>query len=71
MAVHWEIESRGGSCVLSVSEKAGAGIEEKISPPRDKKCAIGAKLDRIVRAAGSLIILADGSPVKVIQWLRL
>ena len=39
------------------------GVAEKTNAPR------GEKIARIVRAAGSLFIVADGSPLSIIQRL--
>ena len=51
------------SCNLAAAKKKGGGFKEKICPFEEKICL------HIVRAAGSLFIVADGSPLAIIQRL--
>ena len=51
---------------MSVSEKMGRRIRKKKGVAEERKCAPwGEKIARIVRAAGSLFIVAEGSPVRL------
>ena len=46
----------------ALGRKKGGGREKKMRP-------VGEKIARIVRAAGSLFIVAEGSPLSIIQRL--
>lgn len=46
----------------------GGALGRKGGVAEERKCALG-KIARIVRAAGSLFIVAEGSPLSIIQRL--
>ena len=47
----------------------GGALGRKRGVAEERKCALGEKIARIVRAAGSLFIVAEGSPLSIIQRL--
>ena len=47
----------------------GRRVREKKGVAEKRKCAPWGKIARIVRAAGSLFIVAEGSPLSIIQRL--
>ena len=47
----------------------GGALGRKRGVAEERKYAPGGKIARIVRAAGSLFIVADGSPLSIIQRL--
>ena len=55
--------------ILSVSEKRGGALGRKGVGQRKENAPRGGKIARIVRAAGSLFRVAEGSPLSIIQRL--
>ena len=70
MRVHGDLKNGARPCDLSVSEKMGGALGRK-NGPRTKKevCPVGKKIARIITATGSLFIVAEGSPLSIIQRL--
>lgn len=54
---------------MSVSEKMGGALGRKKGVAEKRNVPRGEKIARIVRAAGSLFRVAEGSPLSIIQRL--
>ena len=63
----WWSRKMGAFMRFERERKKGWRVRKKKGVAEERKCAPGRKIARIVRAAGSLFIVAEGSPLSIIQ----